>query len=85
MAAQFNPAKWDTAGPEAATPWLHPGTWAPGQYWGWFSGDLQAPNVLGSWGGFRDDLELSGISFSAAYSGQLAANPIGAETPGGAS
>jgi len=46
---------------------------------------LQAPNVLGSWGGFRDDLELSGISFSAAYSGLLAANPIGAETPRGVS
>lgn len=84
-ATQFNPAKWDTAGPETATPWLHPGTWTPGQHWGWFSGDLQAPNVLGSWGGFRDHLELTGISFSAAYSGQFAANPIGGVTPGGAS
>ncbi|MCY6381885.1 carbohydrate porin [Hoeflea prorocentri] len=84
-ASQFNPARWDTAGPETATPWLHPGTWTPDQGWGWFSGNPQAPNVLGSWGGLRDDLELMGISFSGAYSGQFAANPIGGQTPDGAS
>ena len=27
----YNPAKWDTAGPQTATPWLHPETWTPGQ------------------------------------------------------
>jgi len=83
--SQFNPARWDTAGPETATPWLHPGTWTPGQGWGWLGGDPQAANILGSWGGRRDELELRGISFSAAYAGQFAANPIGGETPDGAS
>ncbi len=81
----YNPAKWDTAGPETDTPWLHPGTWTPGQGWGWFSGDAQAPNIFGSWGGARDEFEAMGISFSLAYSGQLTANPVGGETPDGAS
>jgi porin len=81
----YNPSKWDTAGPETDTPWLHPGTWTPGQDWGWFSGNAQAPNILGSWGGVRDELEMKGVSFSMAYSGQLAANPVGGETPDGAS
>lgn len=81
----YNPAKWDTAGPKTDTPWLHPGTWTPGQDWGWFSGDAQASNISGSWGGVRDELELKGISFGIAYSGQFAANPVGGQTPGGAS
>jgi porin len=81
----YNPAKWDTAGPETDTLWLHPGTWTPGQEWGWFSGNLQSPNIFGSWGQTRDELELKGISFAAAYTGQLAANPVGGKIPNGAS
>lgn len=30
----YNPAEWDSAGPEAATPWLHPPPYDPGQGWG---------------------------------------------------
>jgi porin len=81
----YDPAKWDSAGPETDTLWLHPGAWTPDQDWGWFSGDIDAPNVFGSWGGIRDEFELKGISFAAAYSGQLAANPVGGQTPNGAS
>lgn len=81
----YNPAKWDTAGPQTDTPWLHPGTWTPGQDWGWLSGDLQSDNILGSWGGIRDELELKGISFGLAISNQFAANPVGGEREGGAS
>ncbi|MEJ8573989.1 carbohydrate porin [Microbaculum marinum] len=81
----YNPGKWDTAGPDTDTRWLHPGTWTPGQDWGWLSGDAQAENILGSWGGLRDELELKGISFATAWSGQLAANPVGGQIPDGAS
>ena len=80
-----DPAKWDTAGPNPVTPWLHPSAWTPGQDWGWFSGNLASQNATGSWGGVRDRLELGGISLNAAYLGQFAANPIGGETEGGAS
>lgn len=44
----YNPAKSDTAAPETDTPWMHPGTWTPGQNWGWLSGNTQAPNVFGN-------------------------------------
>lgn len=79
------PPRWDTAGPNPVTPWLHPGAWTPGQNWGWFSNNLQAPNATGGWGGLRDRLELGGLSFTGGYLGQLAANPIGGETEGGTS
>lgn len=79
------PPRWDTAGPNPVTPWLHPGAWTPGQNWGWFSGDWHAPNATGSWGGLRDRLELGGLSFTGGYLGQLAANPVGGETEGGTS
>ena len=81
----YDPAKWDSAGPETSTPWLHPGTWTPNQNWGWLSGNSEAPNMTGSWGGLRDRLELRGISFGAAYLGQLASNPVGGEVEGGSS
>lgn len=83
--AEWDASKWDTAGPATDTPWLHPGAWTPGQDWGWFSGDAQAENVFGSWGGLRDQLELQGVSFSLGYLGQLATNPYGGEIEGGAS
>ncbi len=81
----YDPAKWDSAGPETSTPWLHPGTWVPNQDWGWLSGNLEAPNMTGSWGGLRDRLELRGVSFGAAYLGQFASNPVGGDTEGGSS
>ncbi len=35
----YNPDKWDTAGPETGTPWLHPPTWTPNQGWGMLEGE----------------------------------------------
>lgn len=84
-AEQYDPARWDTAGPKAATPWLHPQTWTPQQDWGWLSGNQAAPNITGSWGGVRDRLERRGIAFQATYLGQLAANPVGGAISGGES
>ncbi|WP_422002443.1 carbohydrate porin [Reyranella sp.] len=81
----YNPSKWDSAGPQTDTHWLHPGALKFGQKWGWFSGNLQSPNVTGSWGGLRDRLELQGVAFSSALVGQFAANPAGGQIPGKAS
>ena len=67
----YDPGKWDTAGPQTATPWLHPFGWTPGQEWGVLSGRLgSATAFTGSWGGLRDDLVKQGFSFVAAYKGQ---------------
>ncbi|MEX3009855.1 carbohydrate porin [Hoeflea sp. TYP-13] len=49
------------------------------------SGNPQASNILGSWGGIRDRLELNGVSVSVSYLGQFATNPVGGRTEGGAS
>lgn len=84
-AGQYDPAIWDSAGPRAATPWLHPNAWTPHQDWGWFSGNSTAPNIAGSWGGLRDQMELQGLTFQATYLGQLAANPVGGAKSGGTS
>ncbi len=27
----YDPKKWDSAGPQTASPWLHPPTWTPDQ------------------------------------------------------
>lgn len=79
----YDPAKWDTAGPQTATPWLHPPTWTPDQGWGVFSGKWKTTGALtGSWGGLRDRLEKHGVQFIVAYFGQLAANPVGGERQG---
>lgn len=82
---RFDSRIWDSAGSYATTLWLHPGEWTPDQNWGWLSGDVQIPNILGSWGGIRDQLYLAGISFGASYTGQLGANPIGGAKKGGTS
>jgi hypothetical protein len=67
----YDPGKWDTAGPQTATPWLHPSTWTPGQEWGVLSGNFgTATAFTGSWGGLRDDLVKKGVSLVAAYKGQ---------------
>lgn len=83
-ATQYDPRKWDTAGPYTATPWLHPPTCPPGQEWGVFSGKWQTADTLtGSWGGHRDELlEKYGVSLVAAYYGQFAANPSGGQEQG---
>lgn len=89
----YNPAEWDSAGPETATPWLHPPPYEPGQGWGIFPPDsaLQdgrwhhLDNLTGSWGGARDRLMERGVALSMAYFGQLAANPVGGMREGGVS
>ena len=86
----YNPEKWDTAGPETGTPWLHPPTWTPNQGWGMLEGEQAICSgrwhdfsaFTGSWGGLRDELVLRGVSFYAAYFGQLASNPVGGMKPG---
>lgn len=51
---QYDPRKWDTDGPNTATPWLHPPTWAPDQGWVVLSGHGRTADALtGSWGGHR--------------------------------
>ena len=76
----YDPKKWDSAGPQAATWWLHPPTWAPDQKWGVLSGRIRdATAVTGSWGGTRDRLVEKGLSFVGGYLGQPAANPVGGE------
>jgi hypothetical protein len=78
-----DPGKWDTAGPQTASPWLHPPTWTPGQEWGVFSGRVgDATALTGGWGGTRDRLVEKGVSLVGAYSGQPAANPVGGERQG---
>ena len=74
----YDPQKWDTAGPQTATPWLHPPTWSPGQDWGVLSGRLNDSTAIsGSWGGVRDDLRKKGIAIISSYFGQPAFNPVG--------
>ncbi len=79
-ASLYDPAKWDTAGPYTATPWLHPPRWTPGDDWGVFSGGdwRNRPAMTGNWGGLRDRLlKRYGVSLVGAYFGQPAANPWG--------
>ncbi len=77
-AEQYDPGKWDSAGPQTATPWLHPPTWTPGQAWGVLSGNFDRASAFsGSWGGLRDDLVQKGISFVGAYKGQPMVNTGG--------
>ena len=77
-AEQYDPSKWDTAGPQTATPWLHPPTWTPDQEWGVLSGNFDTASALtGSWGGLRDELVKKGLSFVGAYKGQPMANTSG--------
>ncbi len=76
----YDPAKWDTAGPYTATPWMHPPQWTPGDDWGVFSeGDWRnRPALTGNWGGSRSELlKRYGVSLLGAYSGQPAVNPWG--------
>ena len=77
-ADSYDPKKWDSAGPQTATPWLHPPTWTPGQNRGVLSGRLSdATAVTGGWGGTRDQLVEKGVSIVGGYLGQPAANPVG--------
>lgn len=82
----YDPARWDTAGPYAATSWLHPPPHAPGEGWGMLgnahtlfaSGDWhEVTGITGGWGGARDDLMRRGIGLSVGYVGSLSANPVG--------
>ena len=82
-ATNYDPKKWDTAGPHTATPWLHPPPWTPDQEWGVLSGRItDSTAITGSWGGLRDRLVTEGVSFAAAYMGQPAGNPVGGERQG---
>ncbi len=89
----YNPKQWDSAGPETATPWLHPPAYKPGEGWGILPPDSALAggrwhhlyNLTGSWGGARDRLMDRGIALSVAYFGQLAANPVGGLREGGTS
>ena len=89
----YDPQQWDSAGPETATPWLHPPAYDPGQGWGILPPDSaladgrwhRLTNLTGSWGGVRDRLMEHGIAVSLAYFGQLAANPVGGVREGGVS
>ena len=84
-ASLYDSRRWDTSGPEAATPWLHPQTYAPEMGWGMLdplqaieSGDWKKmAGITGSWGGSRSKMRERGISVAAAYFGQFAANPVG--------
>lgn len=84
----YDPRRWDTAGPYAATRWLHP-TIRPDEGWGLLDPDalgagrwrdLQA--VSGSWGEFGETMQRHGVDWSIAYFGQLASNPVGGESQG---
>lgn len=87
----YRPQEWDSAGPETATPWLHPPAYDRGQGWGILPPDSALAdgrwhlltNLTGSWGGARDRLMQHGIAVSLAYFGQLAANPVGGVREGG--
>jgi porin len=89
----YDPQRWDTAGPDTATPWLHPPQYRPKQGWGMLAPQAafrdgswhDYTNLTGSWGGTRDELMERGLAFSAAYFGQLAGNPIGGMREGGTS
>lgn len=91
--AVYDPEKWDSGGPYAATPWVHPPPYQPGMGWGMLNpsaafetGDWrEASGFTGSWGGTRDALMRRGVFFSTAYFGQLAANPVGGAVEGGVS
>lgn len=73
----YDPVKWDTSGPQTATPWLHPPTWTPNQKWGVLSGNFDATALTGSWGGVRDEMQTAGVAVTAAYFANPAANPVG--------
>jgi porin len=87
----YDPKQWDSAGPETATPWLHPPAYKDGQGWGILPPDSalvdgrwhHLTNLTGSWGGARDRLMDRGVALSLAYFGQLAANPVGGMREGG--
>ncbi len=89
----YDPAKWDSGGPYAATPWVHPPPYEPDMGWGMLdpSSAIETGNwkkmsgFTGSWGGARDKMMEYGIAFSSAYFGQLAANPVGGAVEGGVS
>ena len=87
----YDPARWDTAGPYTATPWLHPPPHLPDQGWGMLGDPEEAfasghwqdmSGITGSWGGPRDDLMRRGIALSVAYVGTLGANPVGDDQQG---
>jgi len=90
---EWDPARWDSAGPYTATPWMHPPPYEPGMGFGMLdprraieSGDWRRMSgITGSLGGARDDWMRHGVSFFLAYFGQLAANPVGGAVEGGAS
>jgi porin len=84
----YEPKKWDTAGPYAATRWLHP-TARPDEGWGIFDEgvfrtgrwrDLRA--ATGSWGEFGEAMQRHGVDWAVAYFGQLESNPVGGERQG---
>ncbi len=91
--AVYDAQKWDTGGPYAATPWVHPPPYEPDMGWGMLdpSSTLESgtwrkmTGFTGSWGGARDTMREHGIALSSAYFGQLAANPIGGAVEGGIS
>ena len=72
-ADSYDPKKWDSAGPQNATPWLHPPTWTPDQQWGVLPGRISdATAITGSWGGARDRLVEKELSFVGGSLGQPA-------------
>lgn len=87
----YDPQQWDSAGPETATPWLHPPAYKLDQGWGIFPPDSaledgrwhHLTNLTGSWGGTRDELQRRGIELTLAYFGQFSANPVGGIREGG--
>ncbi|MBM4270063.1 MAG: carbohydrate porin [Deltaproteobacteria bacterium] len=87
----YDPQEWDSAGPDTATPWLHPPDYKPDQGWGILPPDSaleggrwhHLTNLTGSWGGARDRLMEHGLAVSLAYFGQFSTNPIGGEHQGG--
>lgn len=93
VSSVYNPRRWDTGGPYAATPWIHAPANAPGMGWGMLDPAWaietgkwdETPSFSGSWGGARGKLLEAGFGFSSAYFGQLAANPVGGAVEGGAS
>ena len=70
----YNPKEWDSAGPETATPWLHPPAYKREQGWGILPPDSaladgrwhHLTNVTGSWGGVRDELSMNRRADAAA-------------------
>jgi porin len=82
----YDPARWDSSGPYAATSWLHPPPHVPGEGWGllgnahtlFATGDWhEITSITGGWGGARDDLMRRGLALSVGYVGALSSNPVG--------